>query len=92
MSDPLQAALDALELNEDGSVKTRPVLGWTITPVAGMSVLLRILYAETPAELKTGGQNLQVILTPAQALDLAQSLAKPAMHILSASEGPGKGS
>jgi hypothetical protein len=92
MSDPLQTAKDDLEMNKDGTVKTRPVLCWTIASVAQMSVLLRIHYAETPAELKTGGRSIQVILTPGQALDLAQSLAKPATHLLSAPSGPGKGS
>lgn len=70
------------DLDADGMVITRPVLGWTIAPVAGMAVLARLNYSETPADIGTGGKALQIVLTPQQALELADLLTKQAKHIL----------
>jgi hypothetical protein len=77
-------ASNDLEIGADGMVATRPVLGWTTAPVAGMSVILRLNYAETPKELETGGRHLQVIMTPQQCLELAETLTKQARRILDA--------
>ena len=73
----------SLELDENGLVIIRPVLGWTAAPVAAeTAVILRLQYAETPAEARTGGRALQVMLTAPQALELSQVLAKQAENAL----------
>ena len=51
---------DDLELDEQGTIVTRPVLGWTLVPAAGMFVIARIRYAERPEELETGARSLQI--------------------------------
>ncbi len=79
---PSQITQNGLEMDEQGMVVTRPVLGWTMVPVAGTAVLLRLQYAETPVELKTGGRFLQVLLTPQQAQELAEMLTTQAQRIL----------
>lgn len=76
--------IEQLETDADGMLITRPVLGWVTMPVMGMSVLLRLQYAETPAELETGGRRLQVLLTPQACLHLADELTKQARQILDA--------
>lgn len=89
MSDKPNEALKALEIDEQGNIVTRPVLGWITVPVAGMSVLLRLNYAETPEELGMGGRHLQVILTPQQALELAEILTIQGQHIFRVPAPPG---
>lgn len=78
MADPREE----LELDENGGVVVRPVIGWTTSTVAGMNVFLRIRFAETPAEVETGGRQLQVILTPRQARDLAAELERQGARIM----------
>jgi hypothetical protein len=75
---------NGLDLDEKGNVITRPVLGWTTGPVAGMDVFLKLDYAENDAQLRTGGKALQCILTPQQALELAETLTKQAKRVLDA--------
>jgi hypothetical protein len=59
-----ESRLAGLELDKEGNIVTRPVLGWTTAPV--------------------GGKSLQAILTPHQALELAETLTKQAWRILDA--------
>lgn len=78
-----------LEMDAEGNIVTRPILGWTTAPVAGMAILLVLNYAESPDELKTGGRFLQTIWTPQQALELAAVLTKRAREIIDAPpQGP----
>ena len=90
MSDKLNEALKALESDEHGNIVTRPVLGWTTIPVAGMSVILRLNYAETPEDIDKGGLHIQVLLTPHQALELAEILTIQGQRILDSPAPPGK--
>ncbi len=78
-----------LEINPDGTISTRPVLGWTTAAIAGTTVFLQIQYAEKPADIATGGLSLQVVLTPQQALELAETLTKQARRIVDAPIPPG---
>jgi hypothetical protein len=73
--------LEQLETNAEGMVVTRPLLGWVTAPAMGMSVILRLNYAERPADIRTGGQWLQTVMTPQQALDLAEILTKQARRV-----------
>jgi hypothetical protein len=73
----------SFELNKQGLIIIRPVLGWTTAPIAAeTTVILRLQYAETPAEVQTGGRALQVALTAPQAIELSQVLAKQAENAL----------
>jgi hypothetical protein len=76
------------ETDAAGNIVTRPVLGWTTAPAAGMAVIVKLDYAETPQELQTGGRSLQVILTPQQALELAEILTTQAKRVLNAPSPP----
>jgi hypothetical protein len=78
------SAQNDLEMDNNGNIVTRPVLGWTTVPAMGTAVILAIQYAETPQELKTGGRRLQLVLTPQQAQELAATLTTQAARVLSA--------
>jgi hypothetical protein len=72
-----------LETDENGDILTRPVTGWSIFPVAEIAVLLAVRYVETPEQLETGAnKQLQLVLTPQQCLELAETLKRRANAIL----------
>ena len=72
-----------LHKDENGNVITRPVTGWITTPVAGMFVLVAIQYAEKQSDIETGDlKQLQCILLPQQALELAETLTRQAKRLL----------
>jgi hypothetical protein len=71
-----------IELDANGMVVTRPVLGWTTATAAEIAVILQIQYSEKPADIDTGGKSLQVVLTPPQCLELAEVLTRNAQRIL----------
>lgn len=78
-----------LELDDAGMIVVRPVLGWVAVPVtAETAVILRLQYAEAPAEVETGGRALQVALTAPQALELAELLARQARIAARVPPGP----
>lgn len=78
-----------LKLDKDGNIIASRVLGYTIGPTGGISVILAIQHAANPQEQKTGGQTFQALLTPGQALEIAQTLKSHAERIL-LSTSPGK--
>ncbi|WP_142662761.1 hypothetical protein [Paracoccus laeviglucosivorans] len=77
------------DTNEDGSVITRPLIGYDTAPVGGMFVLTRLQYAESPNQLSAimagtvKPPALQLAITPDQADALAQRLMELAAHIRS---------
>lgn len=75
-------AIDELETDASGGVIVRPVVGWTTAPAWGTSVILVLRYAETPAQLETGGLRLQTILSADQAQSLAKELERQVSHLL----------
>lgn len=70
--------------NEDrsGNVKLKPIIGWEIGPVAEIGLLLAIQYAESPQEFQTGGKSVRFVLSPEQALLLAEKLQKAGKSLL----------
>lgn len=67
----------------DGNIITHPFTGYTVAPVADTAILARLEYVENEDQLRTGGgKAVQLILTPPQALELADALAKNANRIL----------
>jgi hypothetical protein len=76
------------ETDKDGNVILRPVTGWTMAPVAEMSVLLAIEYAETPEELENGTTHrMQFGLLPQECLRLAEALTRQAQRLLEPHSG-----
>jgi hypothetical protein len=74
---------DQFERDATGDIFTRPVVGWLIAPVAGMSAIVAIQYVETPLELERGDKRqIQFVLTPQQCLELAEALTKQARDLL----------
>jgi hypothetical protein len=70
------------ELDADGKIITKPVMGWTIAPVAEIAVLVTVQYADRREELETGGKQIQLLLMPQQCLELAEVLTRQANRIL----------
>jgi hypothetical protein len=62
-----------LEIDANGMLVTRPVLGWSTAQAPGIAVIFKIRYSERPGDVSTGGKSLQV-LTPPQCLQLAEAL------------------
>ena len=71
-----------LELNRDGTVVMKPMTGWTTHKVAGIAVLLRIEYIESPQEFAEKHKALQLALTAPQCLELAEALTKAGKSLL----------
>lgn len=70
------------DLAPDGNIITHPLLGYSVVPVAGTTILARLEYAETEEQLRTGGKAVQLVFGPRQALELADILTKQANRIL----------
>jgi len=64
------------------NIKLKPIIGWEIGVVAGISLLLAIQYAESPQDFQTGGKSVRFVLTPEQALLLAEKLQKAGKSLL----------
>lgn len=72
-----------VQKDRDGNIISKPVMGWALMPVAGIAVLLAILYAETPQELETGDtRQIQFVLTPQACLELAERLTSIGKELL----------
>lgn len=78
-----------LEMNNEGIIVTRPLLGWAAASAMNTAVILRLHYAETPEELKTAGRSVQVVCGPQQTLEIAAALTRHARRILDAPRPPG---
>jgi hypothetical protein len=74
---------EGLELDAAGNIILKPVIGWT-TGVAEIAVILAVRYADDLASLETGGKQVQLLLTPPQALELSEKLTTLANKILNA--------
>jgi len=79
------------EKDKNGDIVTKPVTGFATAPVVGTCVLLAIQYVETPGELESGhNKQIQLILTPQQSLEIAESLTRQAERLLGDVLPPGK--
>jgi hypothetical protein len=77
-----------LEMDGNGNVITRPVTGWTTMPAAGIAVVLVIQYAEKPTDIENDTcKQLQCILLPQQALELAETLTRQAKRVMESTAG-----
>jgi len=77
-----------LEMDGNGNVVTRPVTGWKTMAAAGIAVVLVIQYSEKPEDIENDTcKQLQCILLPQQALELAEAPTKQANRVLEPDSG-----
>jgi hypothetical protein len=67
------AGLEHWDVRPDGNVLIGPVMGWK-TAIMPMTAMLRIQYAYSEDQFRTGGEALQMALTAAQARSLSEDL------------------
>lgn len=64
------------DLSPDGNIKVAPLTGYRTAIAAGMACLIRLEYAESDQDLRAQRfANVQLVLTPAQADELARALS-----------------
>lgn len=71
------------KMNDDGNVALEPIVEFATKPLMGTAVFLTIVTATSAAHLPDGDKRLQSVLTPEQALELAEKLQKEARFLLS---------
>ena len=77
------------EKHADGSIKINPLTGWDVFLPFGMACGLRLHFARSDGELRRGvTHKLPLVLTPAQARELAEVLLRTADR---AEQQPGTG-
>ena len=67
---------------EDGAVKAAPLLSWACAPLEDVFVLVNLRYARSRDEMASGGQSVQMTMSPQQALELAEALRTRAETVL----------
>jgi hypothetical protein len=76
------------EYNEKGDLVTHPVLGFVAADLAEICVLLRMRYS---ADSQDTAKQIQLVLTPPQALELADLMTKYAKCVLANAADEAKG-
>jgi hypothetical protein len=75
------------ETDEHGNIKTQPVMGWTTSTLANMFVLLAMQYLDRSDGIGIE-KSVQLLLTPPQCLELAETLKRQAGRTLDPSVPP----
>ena len=71
------------QIDSEGNVILYPVVGWQTAPAAESACVLRTMFARDDAQLRSGTPDgIQFVMTPAQALRLAEDLMTVANHIM----------
>jgi hypothetical protein len=83
-------AQSQFETDSEGNIILKPVVGWTLTDVDAMNVLLQVRYEDGPEDIGTSGTAIQFVLTPQTCLRFAAELTKQANLILHDKLPPGK--
>lgn len=73
---------DNLDKNPDGTIKVYPLTGMTTAPIANTTIFMRLDFATSDKAIPDGDQNVQLVLSPAIALELSDRLKMLAQHIL----------
>jgi hypothetical protein len=77
-----------VETDGHGNVIAYPVTDWELRNIANMSLLAVIQYVEFPDQLESGERKqLQALMNPAQALELAEALKVGATLLLTPEDG-----
>ena len=77
-------SLGVLETDEHGNVVAKPVSGWCVTTVQGVTVLVGFEYVDSPSGLDTENRKrtIQLELKPEQSSQLATALTEVMSHLL----------
>lgn len=68
-------------LRPDGMLELRPVVGWEGSVLAGSAVGIQLQFVKTDEQLMRGEFEIeQLVLAPAQAIELADMLKRLAEH------------
>jgi hypothetical protein len=71
------------ETDLEGNIITKPVVGYTMSPIAGMFVLLAVQYSDSPEALERGeNRQIQFALMPQQCLEIAEALTRQAKRLI----------
>jgi hypothetical protein len=71
------------ETDGQGNIITKPVVGYAAVPIEGMAVLLGVRYVDSDEDLNSASsKQIQLTLTPQQALEIAGSMARQAKLLL----------
>ena len=74
--------LNDLQKDANGNIITNPLTGWTTVMVGGSSLLVAIQYVDHPEQFANGGYHqVQIVMTPEQALLIADQLRDFATRI-----------
>jgi hypothetical protein len=74
-----------LQRDDQGNIVVKPLAGFNVAPIAGTSVFLLVLYADSLEELQREDyKGIQFVLTPPHALQLAEALARLAPQLMQA--------
>lgn len=78
----MQTSKHGFELNDDGNIKVALLTGFKMAPIAGISCIVKIDYAETAAAVGSGDtKSLQLNLSPVQVRMLGESLVRKAAEL-----------
>jgi hypothetical protein len=76
--------LKSLKTDEQGNFITYPVTGWKTVLAAGTALLVAFEYIDREEQFESGERNLiQLVLSPAQCLHLAEQLTDFATRVVS---------
>jgi hypothetical protein len=73
-------------LDAKGDIVTHPLTGWSCAQAFGSALILQLQYLQDGSSDLSKPDRLQIVLTPLQALELAEVLARAGQFLLS---GPG---
>ena len=74
-----------VQKDDQGNIVVKPLIGFNVAPIAGTSVFLRFLYADSLEELQREDyRGIQFVMTPPHALELAEALARLAPRLMQA--------
>jgi len=72
-----------LPIDSAGNVPLRPIAGYSVATIAGIAVSFSFDFADTPEDLQREQyRSLRFVLTPPQALEIAETLTKVAKRLL----------
>jgi hypothetical protein len=74
--------MDNWTKNPDGSISVLPLVGWEIGPAMDMALIVRLELLNREDEFGKPTAAAQLIVTPHQAIELAQVLLRNAERIL----------
>jgi hypothetical protein len=75
-------AFEQFEKDREGNIKSSPLAGWELVPVAGMALLARLSYFPDEAAMRSGKpEAVQLMMTPEQCRELSAVLLKMADHL-----------